>query len=91
MLHQIRFGVNLWQNGTLVLGQSDPEHDNTTSVWPPLTDGRFMDLHFTLWGMGIWNATMSSRQQTIEKIPLVCNCWDAVLSEPLGMHGKYIE
>ncbi len=49
-----------------------------------------MDLDFTFWGMGIWSATTSSRQQTIEKIPLVCNCWNMVLSEPQGRHGKYV-
>jgi hypothetical protein len=50
-----------------------------------------MDLDFTLWAMGIWSATMSSKQQTIEKIPLVCNCWDGLLFKPLGKRGKYIE
>jgi hypothetical protein len=50
-----------------------------------------MDLDFTLWGIGIWKATMSSRQGTTEKIPLVCNCWDGLLSKPSGRRGKYIE
>jgi hypothetical protein len=53
--------------------------------------GRFMDLDFTFWGTGIWSATMSSRQGTIEKIPLVCNCWDVLFFEPSGKRGKYIE
>jgi len=26
-----------------------------------------------------------------KEILLVCNCWDMVLSELLGRHGKYIE
>ncbi len=67
MLHLIRSGIELWQSGVVVLGQSDPEHKNAASVWTPLTKGRFMDLDFTLWGTGIWNATMSSRQGTTEK------------------------
>jgi hypothetical protein len=50
-----------------------------------------MDLDFIFWGMGIWSATMSNKQRTTEKIPLVCNCWDAVFFELLGKHGKYIE
>lgn len=50
-----------------------------------------MNLDFTFWGMGIWSLTMNKRPRTIEKIPLVCNCWDVVLSEPLGRHGMYIE
>jgi hypothetical protein len=91
MLHLIRSGIELWQSGVVVLGQSDPEHKNAASVWTPLTKGRFMDLDFTLWGTGIWNATMSSRQGTTEKIPLVCNCWDGLLSKPSGRRGKYIE
>jgi hypothetical protein len=50
-----------------------------------------MGLDFMLWGMGIWIATMRSKQQTTKKIPLVCNYWDVVLFEPLGRCGKYIE
>jgi hypothetical protein len=50
-----------------------------------------MDLDFTLWGTSIWTATMNNRQGTIEKIPLVCNCWVGLLSEPPGRGGKYIE
>ncbi len=37
------------------------------SVWTCLTKGHFMDLNFTLWGMGIQNATMRSMQQTTQK------------------------
>ncbi len=74
MLHLISTGAELWQSGAM-LRQSDPEHMNTTSVWTTLSDyqmltlseARFMDLDFTLWGMGIWSATMSSRQRTTKK------------------------
>jgi hypothetical protein len=91
MLHLINTEVELWQSGTLVHGQSDPKHMNTTSVWTTLLKVHFMDLDFTLWGMGIWNVTMNNRQRTTEKIRLVCNCWDTVLFEPHGTRGKYIE
>ncbi len=53
MLHLISFGAELWQSGVVVPGQSDLEHKNATSVWTPLTEGRFMDLDFTLYAMGI--------------------------------------
>ncbi len=66
MLHLISSGAELWQNGTVVPGQSDPKHKNAASVWTPLTKGRFMDLDFTLWATGIWSATMSSKQRTRE-------------------------
>jgi len=83
--------AKLWQNGVMVLGQSDPKHKNAPSVWTPLTEGRFMDLDFAFWATGIWSATMSNKQWTTEKIPLVCNCWDGVLLKPPGRRGKYIE
>ncbi len=76
VVHLIIFGAELWQSGTVVPGQSDLEHKNAISVWTPLTEGRFMDMDFTLWATGIWSATMNNKQQTTEKIPLVCNCWD---------------
>jgi hypothetical protein len=84
-------GAKLWQNGAVVFGQSDPKHKNAPSVWTPITEGRFMDLDFTFWATGIWSATMSNKQRTTEKIPLVCNCWDGVLPKPPGRRGKYIE
>jgi len=91
VLHLISSEAKLWQSGAVVPGQSDPKHKNAASVWTPLIEGRFMDLDFTLWAMGIWNTTMSSKQRTTRKISLVCNCWDGVLSKPSGRCGKYIE
>jgi len=88
---EMRSWAESWHNRVVDPGQSDLEHKNIASVWPPLTEGCFIDLDFTFWGMGIWSATMNNKQRTTGKIPLVCNCCDAVLSKPLGRHGEHIE
>ncbi len=43
MLHLISTKVELWQNGAMVRGQSDPEHKNTASVWITLSKTHFVD------------------------------------------------
>jgi hypothetical protein len=84
MIHLISSEADLWQSGAMVPGRSDSKRKNTTNVRTPLTEGCFMDLDFRLWDMGVWSATMSRWQRTIEKILLVCNCWDVVPFEPLA-------
>jgi hypothetical protein len=52
MLHMINTKAELWQSG-VVFWRSDLEHRNTIYVWTTLSEAHFMDLDFTLWGMGI--------------------------------------